>query len=38
MGIFGDPATFIEKSLKLPATTRNWNTVLEIVALTKVKL
>lgn len=31
-GWFGFPHTFVEKELKVPTTTRNWTTVVKIVA------
>jgi uncharacterized protein (DUF1697 family) len=36
-GHSGNSAGFIEKTLKIPATTRNWNTLLRISALAKEK-
>jgi uncharacterized protein (DUF1697 family) len=34
-GHFGNPAGFIEKAFKIPATTRNWNTLLRINNIAK---
>jgi uncharacterized protein (DUF1697 family) len=37
-GFYGFPNNFIEKELKAPATTRNWNTVAKIVKFAKGKV
>jgi uncharacterized protein (DUF1697 family) len=34
-GSYGFPNNFMEKELRSPATSRNWNTVVKIVALAK---